>query len=106
MLGSSLRKLSPGFIRLTIPICFASLELFGQETLRPRTYTIADGMPSGARAIDQDSLGFIWVQGSELARFDGFRFHPVVADLCGPDQPVGKSNLSDWGVRCIKIVKS
>lgn len=69
-------------IALAIQILMLGLALKGQTDLRFENYYIEDGLPhSRARAIYQDSVGWIWVgTAGGLSRFDGtsFKTYPLV----------------------------
>jgi len=58
-------------------LVLALASLHGQSDLWFRNYYIEDGLPhSRARAIIQDSVGWIWIGTTGgLARFDGISFH-------------------------------
>jgi ligand-binding sensor domain-containing protein/signal transduction histidine kinase/CheY-like chemotaxis protein/AraC-like DNA-binding protein len=84
------------FITLFIlPVTLVSLK--GQTELRFENYYIEDGLPhSRARAVIQDSEGWIWIAtGGGLARFDGTSFktyHPGSS----PDEESMTSILCFW----------
>lgn len=58
-------------------LLLALTSMAGQSELRFKNYYIEDGLPhSRARAVIQDSVGWIWIGTTGgLARFDGISFH-------------------------------